>query len=110
MTREEAMAQKGAMCDAISSAAARDAKDVGGAHQDALAISYHEEQARLGEINPRTVRRAAENYDGSLDAAFAIEEAAYNVDAMPPMSVNTSLMLGIAAVGIALFATGAIEA
>ena len=108
MTREEAMAQKDAMCDAISGAEARQVAGAGTGHQDALDIDAVEEEARLNGLNPRAMRTAAEHYDGSLDAALA--GANYSVDARPALSANSSLLLAAAAVGIALYASGAITA
>ena len=110
MSREEVMAHKGAMCEAISGADARKVEGAGQGHQDARDIDRAEEEARLNGLNPRSMRTAAEGWTGTLDEALANEDRFYSVDARAPLSSNSSLILAVAVVGIALYASGAITA
>ena len=104
------MAHKGAMCEAISGADARKVEGAGQGHQDARDIDRAEEEARLNGLNPRSMRTAAEGWTGTLDEALANEDRFYSVDARAPLSSNSSLILAVAVVGIALYASGAITA
>ena len=45
-----------------------------------------------------------------VDDVFAAEEAAYRVAPAPALSSTMNMVLGIAAVGVVLLATGAVEA